>query len=151
MACERRRCRWDSVPACVPGPAWRGRGRRVAPWCPRSLCCIFFLPFSYFHSLFFLSPLVRCVSAVVTTPGLFLLFFWAWGKLDSQPLAFWRLLRGTAQTAWSRVWWQVGCLWAVATLVDRDGAVSPEAANPEPSVGSGLPGPAPGKGLILAV
>ena len=99
----------------------------------------------------FLSPLVRCVSAVVTTPGLFLLFFWAWGKLDSQPLAFWRLLRGTAQTAWNRVWWQVGCLWAVATLVDRDGAVSPEAANPEPSVGSGLPGPAPGKGLILAV
>lgn len=99
----------------------------------------------------FLSPLVRCVSAVVTTPGLFLLFFWAWGKLDSQPLAFWRLLRGAAQTAWSRVWWQVGCLWAVATPVDRDGAASPEAASPEPSVGLGLPGPAPRKGPILAV
>lgn len=75
-------------------------------------------PFPTSTRYFFVSFSQVCV-AVVTTPGLFLLFFWAWGKLDSQPLAFWRLLRGTAQTAWSRVWWQVGCLWAVATPVDR--------------------------------
>ena len=93
----------------------------------------------------FLSPLVRCVSAVFTTPGLFLLFFWAWGKLDSQPLAFWRLLRGAAQTGWSWVWWQVGCLWAVATPVDRWCCVS-WGSEPRACCGVGPPWPCPREG-----
>lgn len=93
VACERRRCRWGSVPACVPGPEWRGRGRRVARGV-LAPCAVSSSPFPASTRYFFVSFSQVCVCCRYHTRFVLAVFL-GMGKAGQSATCFLETFEGS--------------------------------------------------------